>query len=256
MKQVTGHLIVVSGLTANTSDLGKGSDAYKVRYMVSSLLGLSEVPEKWVKVRASDKYNANNSLWETWNENNRAINLLLYEHGEIMKQMEKLKFSPESDEMDKLISRMEETTRNLENRFEKQNSLREKLAEKGNSESIENNHDWYQDGYFIDGEPAKMPFPEELPALLFEDKKDNETITFAYGDTEFSLIVNGIPDYDDESQRSEQLTNDNIQEEKSLPKIVNKKPSMPLPAKITLGVLGGLALAGILAACIAGARRA
>jgi hypothetical protein len=53
--------------------------------------------------------------------------------------------------------------------------------------------DWYHSGYTVDGSPGILPFPEYLPADFFKSKKDNDTLSFHYGDMNVCLALKAPP---------------------------------------------------------------
>ena len=232
MKQVKGHLFVLPIQAMKTSALVKTHHAYTIRAMVSGLLGRTEVLENWVKVRASDEIHPDSQLWDAWYDNYKAVNSLLHEHNEIMNRMNRHNFSPDSERMDKLITQFEETTKSLESRFEEQNAIADALGESKDTEGTEKSIDWHRQGFNIEGKISNTPFPEELPSDIFEGKKKDDLITFTYGDIEFTFTIKQV--LEDEGE--------GIPLEFGIFPSLPRKPSMPVPIKIALGIIGGLGI--------------
>jgi len=260
MKQLKGILFVLSKKAEDTSVLEKSNPlAHIIRSTVSTLLGYSEVPEKWVKVLAVDEDYANGLLWNAWNDNYKAINSLLKEHEEIKKNVTKYNFLPDSDEMDKLIQQFNEITANLESSFQEQDDLYQSIIKstqiKQEAKTDYENFGWHQSGIIIDGKSELAKFPEELPAELFEGKAENDIITFVLNeDIEFTFTLKEKLYGFDENQffKDDIPYNEGIKLDASklyeTPQL-KKKLSIPLPVKIALAALGGLGIIALIAGC-------
>jgi hypothetical protein len=48
---------------------------------------------------------------------------------------------------------------------------------------------WHRNGYTVEGSPGILPFPDYLPADLLRGKKENDILTFRYGDMDVSLTL-------------------------------------------------------------------
>jgi len=255
VKQVKGILFILPKPAEASSVLIKNQLAYRFRKLVSSLLGYSQVPEKWVKVLAVNEDYANGLLWEAWNDNYKAINSLLREHDEIEVNMAKYNFSSDSEEMEKLIGQFEETSATLEACFREQDSLYQRII--GSSQTKQGvkidreNLGWHRNGIIIDGKLELIQFPEELPAELFKGKAINDIITFTFKDIEFTFTLKEKLYGFDDSESCEDDMPENKFDGIMISEItkIKKKPSMPLPAKVALAALGGLGIIALMAAC-------
>jgi hypothetical protein len=185
MKQLKGHLYLVPTHPETTDDARANQ---KNRRFIAGLLGLSSVPEQWVKVCAVD---------ENYND----------EEGNIAE---------------------------------------------GKS------YDWAHNGYFVDGSPGMLPFPDVLPVSLFTGKKERDVISFRYGDMEVILTLMQLPyEYGEFGMFEEVLDGfttgeDTRGKEWAAPNATctykKAKHTMPVAAKVALGVIGTLVVIGICAA--------
>ena len=253
MKQVKGIAFLIPKATKKTSDLDKDSEAYKIRAGIAHRLGLAEVPEKWVNVCVTDERYQNNGTWKNLLTTSNSINLLFHEQNEIIEKLYKNFFTPSNEDVDRLIMRYEETTKEIEMHLEKRKACYQfskiQLFREENDKFPGIGFDWHKFGFLLDGNVALELFPRELPAELFNGKHDLEIITFIFSDIEFSLKINqtlnGFADltFDEVlNQVIEDGDSKSKEEETPASGIFMKKSSIPVPVKVALVALGGLGL--------------
>jgi hypothetical protein len=210
MKKLKGHVYIIPIPQVDSTSTKLSSSDYKIRKFISGLLGLSQMPEKWLPVCACD----------------------------------------DNDHPQEEIS------------FDLPGSI------DSNGERRENENrtssDWSERGYFLDGSPGIIPFPEYLPAVLFEGRQEDDVVMFIYGDIEVSLTLKQLPyrygrfgkfeqvfakmiestirETDDgEDEKGE---DDRAEEEPCFSTYGEQKSEMLTATKVFLGILGGLVLVG------------
>jgi len=130
--------------------------------------------------------------------------------------------------------------------------------------------DWCHNGYSVDGFPGILPFPEYLPTDVFIGKRENDILSFQYGDMEVSLTLKQFA-YDSYGNRSfedvfEVVTGIHFKrdvpglifeltqpEGKTSKPIELKKNKLPSYAPIIFAALGAVGVALIVALGIGGA---
>jgi hypothetical protein len=205
MKKLKGHVYIIPIPQVHSASTKLGSSDYKIRKFISGLLGLSEIPEKWLSVCACDE-----------NEHPREEKSFVDSNGEGAKDENRL--SP----------------------------------------------GWSENGYSLDGVPGIIPFPEYLPALLFEGKQEDDVVTFNYGDMEVSLTLkqlpyryggfgrfeqvftkmteSAIPETD--TGEDEEFYYDSEEEKSDFPAYGEQKSEKLTAAEVLTGILSGLILLG------------
>jgi len=199
MKKLNGHLYLYPAPQTDINALTEYDCECKTYQYISGLLGLSAVPEKWVKVCAfdADCHNESGSL------------------------------------------------------------------KSGKSD------DWCHNGYSVNGFPGILPFPEYLPTEFFIGKRENDILSFQYGDIEVSLVLKQLA-YDSYGSRQfedvfEMVTG--IPFEKDVPRLIfempqlggktstpkeQKKNMLPAYAPFIIAALGAVGVALIVALGIGG----